>query len=370
MTDAAVPGTGKIRRTATNLVSPEAGQVWQIAPPNGYTDNVPWVIVSGVAENVALPGTYNYGVNTGFNLAAGGGSADNTKPAHGDYSESYWVENARGFLEVCVERHGVYGPCVTTANTTAGQGIRWYSLTLRTGQSAVTGLVPDGVGAIMNMYYTLTSVEWRYPESENGPYLSSSPGELTFADLDGNECAFSVDVSYVQITLGSKSLIVQGAQQVNGALSCSSTIAADVSIGAPSVLASGTGSAAILSNGGIAATKSVAASNSLDIYDYSVYGTPTTEPGALNGALRHITQNVGGSLVPSVKDPDGTVHRFLLSTGATMTGAWELASKTIATLPNAAANAKKRFLITDSTPANRQVFSNGSAWYYENGVAV
>ena len=55
---------------------------------------------------------------------------------------------------------------------------------------------------------------------------------------------------------------------------------------------------------------------------------------------------------------------------ARLRGPLELASKTIATLPAAAASNKQRFLVTDSTPANQQVFSNGTNWYYEDGTAV
>lgn len=56
---------------------------------------------------------------------------------------------------------------------------------------------------------------------------------------------------------------------------------------------------------------------------------------------------------------------------ATIAGSLEYAPKTIATLPSAAANSGKRYRVTNSAvTGGRTAYSNGTAWYYEDGTAV
>jgi hypothetical protein len=72
----------------------------------------------------------------------------------------------------------------------------------------------------------------------------------------------------------------------------------------------------------------------------------------------------GGIYIGGSSCIDGS--RNITAGAITASGIVKLGIKTIATLPSAASSSGDRYQVSDSaTIANRIVFSNGSAWYYE-----
>lgn len=103
--------------------------------------------------------------------------------------------------------------------------------------------------------------------------------------------------------------------------------------------------------------------------------------GPNKGAFFGITSNIfeiwnyQGGPIKFYTSPTPTSGTIALTIGTdsstTFGGGVKYKEKTIATLPSAAASAGYRFEVVDSVPIARRVaFSNGSAWYYEDGTAV
>lgn len=130
-------------------------------------------------------------------------------------------------------------------------------------------------------------------------------------------------------------------------------------------------------------TRTSIGSDGLVSIPVSSVGSPNLQLTGAGSHMRHIrtgVSDVGVGIGGSGGD-DYTIINYGTSANmltinptsktATLFGALRLAQKTIATLPSAASSARQRFEVTDSAPVTGRIaFSNGTAWYYEDGTAV
>lgn len=316
-------GTSRLTWTDANGMalggSGDVSVVFRINPPSGsaYQYNVPlvWTVGPGaeqtgigtLASNVSA---YNFGANLELGGNAGTPLWSATQPAIGIRLESNYITNRRGFNERFVEYHLTHTPMHTTGNVTAGDHIRFMSVEIGTGFNVNTGLGQEG--CYIQTYFSSGAVDFRMPQSgsQGAVYFAASPGNLRLADSNGvnvNRLEITHDASFTQFTT-TGSFVFLNAVQVNQALTAVSTVQVQSTDAASALVVYGgiTAGGEIYSNAqGLKATKSVTASNSFDLYDYSIYGTPTTQPAALAGAIRLIVTNTGTDLELRAKGPTG-----------------------------------------------------------------
>jgi hypothetical protein len=318
-------GTSRLTWTDGNgmalTATGDASVVFRINPPTGsaYQHNVPLVwtvgpgaIQTGIGTLAANVSAYNFGANLEL-----GGDTDQlwsaTQPAIGIRLESNYITNRRGFNERFVEYHLTYTPMHNSTNTTAGQHIRFMSTEIGTGWNVNTGAGEPGFDSYVNTYLSCGGFDLRLPRSDaqGAVYFAVQAGNLKFSDSAGtNANNFDIfhNATYTQFnTTGSfifnKAVLVGSSLQVNGGITSTNTDPASSLVVYGGITAGGE----IFSNAqGLKATKSVTANNSFDLYDYSIYGTPTTQPAALTGAIRLIVTNTGTDLELRAKGPTGS----------------------------------------------------------------
>lgn len=282
-----------------------------------YTHNVPFVMSAGAGAIQTGIGTLAANVsayNFGLNMELGGGPGElfsATQPAIGIRLESNYITNRRGINERFVEYHLTYTPMHTTGNVIAGTHIRIMSFEVGTGFNVNTGV--GELGSYINGYCSAGAFDFRNPHSNNAlstVYFAVQSGGLKLSDANGvgvNAFEITHDAAYTQFTTTGTFIFGR-----NTAISASFSVLDNVTIQSTNassalvVYGGITAGGEIYSNAqGLKSTKSVTANNSFALYAYATYGTPTTEPAGLTGAIIQIVKINGSNLELHAKGPTG-----------------------------------------------------------------
>lgn len=325
-------GTSRLTWTDANGMAvgtdSESQVVFRITPPSdsAYQYNVPltWtagpgVIQTGVGTLASGISAYNFGANLELGGSGGTGNGELwslTHPAIGIRLESNYLVNRREFNERYQEFHLTHTPIHNSSNTTAGSHVRFMSFEVATGFDINGGAnQPMAIGC----YISAGAFDLRLPKStSNGAvYLSAGAGTFNLSDSNGvlvNSFSIAHDATYTQFTctgtfIFQKGVFCQSTLGGSGKLEIQNTGAADAAVIYGGITAGGE----IYSNAqGLKSTKSVTANNSFALYSYATYGTPTTQPAALTGAIQLIVVENGGNLELRALGPTGATD--LIST--------------------------------------------------------
>jgi hypothetical protein len=293
--------------TAVRIKTPElatdqgSGYIMRFLPP-GARDNKPFNIVSGVSENPN--GSWNFGVNIGFNAAPGGGAEDE------DVS-GFWLafeENWQTTVDSTPSRLKEYHTCFSPSATTTAWG--W---TKNSHIRLVSWEVNETTGSV-TQFQSSSNFSIRLPRStSNGAtWFALQPGQLYISDAT-NTHSLTIEPSggYVNYS-GSHLHLFANAMQcqsnftVLGYIDCRSTIGATGAISSTST----SGNAIAADNGGIFARKAVATGTAMWIYAHAVQGSPTSEPAAVGDAVVLFTRINSGSYELWAKFQNNTVKKL------------------------------------------------------------
>jgi len=186
------------------------------------------------------------------------------------------------------------------------------STEIMTGQNAMTGLAQPATGTVITTYWTASSMSFRTNEpTHDVPYFAMQSGELKLGTgvLADGIMTIGIADTGVSINVPVGTTFLQDVNS-NGTFTAIGRViaqsnASDSVIGYGGMLCA---TGILVNNGGLAVAKSVSISNSAMIYAYSVYGTPTTTPPGVTGAVQLIVEVNGGNLELRALGPTGATE--------------------------------------------------------------
>jgi hypothetical protein len=303
------PGFGLVTTDPT-------AQLLQISPPTGaaYTNNVKYVINGSVTDNTITSlasgvSAYNFVVNHGLNINAGGSLLDTNHPGIGQYFESSYLTNRRGFDEQMLEHHLIGIPSVSTTNWSANNQIRFMSTEVLTGRNAHTGLAEPGMPLTITTYLTagifhIAGIGSSFTE----PWFALQAGELIIGTGTGTRLTISVDATLAQYSLtGTATHSFAESVAIQGSLDISSGANIAGGLGVPTglVTIASTAADSLSGQGGAIFVKEVSTRLCFDLYN-------TTKP-ALGADRSRVYSKLDGAGFPRIMQltADDVERKFL-----------------------------------------------------------